>query len=398
MPPPGPATPPPFQQHPFPQPGYGQPQGAWPPGPQQPGYGGPGLPPPPKRSNTGLIIGGLVGGGVLVVVIVVAVLFVIGSVATDPKADAVKKLGAAATKLSSAPGLKYHGTVASTSDTLDGDFKVTAGGRTSASAGWGGSRVDLLSLDGKLFVKGDTTFWSTKASYTPKWGYIDGNRWGRLASYNFTFDFKTNLSPSSLAQKLRQVSKYSITSRTKTSLNGTSAIRVATYGTTYYVSDESDSRLLRVESTSYPRFSVDVTPLSADDAINDLTSGVSALKGSFDPSRTATIDKVRFGTCNTSNCTIYTKVWSTGVSTSPVPVNVFTTISSQKAKGGTHYGDCSTTGTVTSYSPIEVSCTVSGGDWYKAHGGDGSWAHSDAFTAGASSTEIQAMLDGIARD
>ncbi|MGI8328471.1 hypothetical protein ACRYCC_00805 [Actinomadura scrupuli] len=402
MPPAGPATPPPFAQPNYqpgygqPQPGYGQPQQpGWPQG-GQPGFGGPGAPPPPKRSNTGLIIGGIVGGGVLIVVIVVVVLIVIGSVATDPKADAVKKLTAAATKLSSAPGLKYHGTVASTSDTLDGDFKVTSGGRTSATASWGGSKVDLLSLDDKLFVKGDTSFWSTKASYTPKWNYIDGNRWGKLASYNFSFDFKRYLSPSAMAQKLRQVSKYSITSQTKTTVGSTSATKVVTYGNTYYVTD--DSRLVRVESTSYPRFSVDVSTLGAGEATSDIRAGVSALKDSFDSSRTASIEKVRFGTCNTSSCTIFTKVWSTGVSTSPVPVSVFTTISSEKGKAGTHYGDCSTTGTVTSYTAIEVSCTVSGGDWPKARGGGGSWAHSDAFTAGASSAEIQTMLDGISRE
>jgi hypothetical protein len=399
MPPPGPSTPPPFAQPPYPPPGYGQPTNpGWPQPGQQSGPGGPGMLPPPKRSNTGLIIGGLVGGGVLVVVIIVAVLIVIGSVATDPKADAVKKLGSAATALSSAPGLKYHGTVSSTSDTLDGDFKVTAGGRTSATATWGSSKVDLLALDGKLFVKGDTTFWSTQASYTPKWDYVDGNRWGRLAPYNFSFDFKNYLRPAALAQKLRQVSKLSITSQSKVSMDGTSALKVVTYGVAYYVSDDGSPRLLRVESTSYPRYSLDVTPLNSTEATSDLHTGVTALKDSFDSSRTATIEKVRFGTCNTSSCTIYTKVWSTGASTSPAPVSVFTTISSQKAKAGTHYGDCSTTGTVTSYSAIEVSCTVSGGDWTKAHGGGGSWAHSDAFTSGASSSEIQTMLDGISQE
>jgi hypothetical protein len=402
MSPPGPATPPPFAQPGYPQPGYPQPgypqppNPGWPQGPQQPGFGGPGMQPPPKRSHTGLIIGGLVGGGVLVVALVVVVLLVAGAFSPDPKAEAVKKLGTAATKLSSARGLKFHGTVASASDTLDGDFKVTAAGRTSASATWGGNKVDLLALDDKLFVKGNTSFWSTQASYTPKWDYIDGNRWGRLASYNFTFDFKQNLSPASLAQKLRQVSKLSITSQTKTSVGGTAATKVVTYSATYYVSN--DGRLLRVEGNSYPRYAVDVTQLNSGDATSDLRTGVTALRDSFDSSRTASIDKVRFGTCNTSSCTIFTKVWSTGVSTSPVPVNVFTTISSQKAKAGTHYGDCSTTGTVTSYTAIEVSCTVSGGDWPKAHGGGGSWAHSDAYTAGASSTEIQTMLDGISRE
>jgi hypothetical protein len=356
------------------------------------------MPPPPKRSNTGLIIGGLVGGGVLVVALVVVVLIVVGSFSSDPKAEAVKKLGTAATELSSARGLKLHGTVSSTSDTLDGDFKVTAAGRTSASATWGGSKVDLLSLDDKLFVKGDTSFWSAKASYSPKWDYIDGNRWGRLASYNFSFDFKRNLAPASLAQKLRQVSKFSITSQTKTSVGGTAALKVVTYGTTYYVSSGGSPRLLRVESTSYPRFSVDVTELSSSDATADLRTGVTALKDSFDSSKSASIEKVRFGSCNTSSCTIFTKVWSTGVSSGAVPVTVFTTITSQKAKAGTHYGDCSTTGTVTSYTAIEVSCTVTGGDWPKAHGGGGSWAHSDAFTVGASSGEIQTMLDAISQE
>jgi hypothetical protein len=354
--------------------------------------------PPPKRSHTGLIIGGLVGGGVLVVALVVVVLIVAGAFSSDPKAEAVKKLGTAATKLSSARGLKFHGTVASTSDTLDGDFKVTAAGRTSASATWGGNKVDLLSLDDKLFVKGNTSFWSTQASYTPKWDYIDGNRWGRLASYNFSFDFKRNLASPSLAQKLRQVSKLSITSQTKTSVGGTAALKVVTYGTTYYVSSEGSSRLLRIESTSYPQFAVDVSELSSSDASSDLRTGVTALKDSFDSSKNASIEKVRFGTCTTPSCTIFTKVWSTGVSSAPVPVTVFTTITSQKGKAGTHYGDCSTTGTVTGYTAIEVSCTVSGADWLKAKGGGGSWAHSDAFTVGASGAEIQTMLDGISRE
>jgi hypothetical protein len=41
---------------------------------------------------------------------------------------------------------------------------------------------------------------------------------------------------------------------------------------------------------------------------------------------------------------------------------------------------------------------VTGGDWPKAHGGGGSWAHSDAFTVGASSGEIQTMLDAISQE
>jgi hypothetical protein len=328
---------------------------------------------------------------------IVVVLVVVGRVASDPKAEAVKNLSAAATRLSSAPGLKFHGSVTSSSDTLDGDFKVTPGGRTSASVTWDGSKIDLMALDENLFVKGDATFWSTNANYTPKWNFIDGTRWGRMAPYNFSFDFKQNLSPTALAQKLRQLSKLSITSQAKTSVGGVSTLKVVTSSVTYYVSNDDSPRLLRVDSTSYPRFSVDVTQLSAGDVTGDLRTGVAALKNSFDTSRTASIEKVRFGTCNISSCRIYTKVWSTGVSSSPVPITVYTTITSQKAKAGTHYGDCSTTGIVDSYSAIEVSCKVSGGNWPSARTGT-TWAHSDALTAGASSTEIQTMLNNIARD
>ncbi|MCW2939590.1 MAG: hypothetical protein JWN00_2575 [Actinomycetia bacterium] len=405
---PGGTTPQPFQQpfqqplqQPLQQPGYGTPppfqQPAWPGQPPYPGYPGqpgfgPGYPPPPLappgKKRTGLIIGGVLGGGVLVIVVAVAILAAIGVFAPQPPSPTAL-LAKAAQRLSAQRGLKYHGTVTSGSDNLAGDFAVTSGGRASASVTWGTSSIQLISLDGNVFVKGDQSFWSPLTKYNPKsdGNPVDGTRWGRLPSALLTFDFKQNLTPALLAAQLRRVTKTSIVGKPAT-VNGT--MKIITAAGTYYVTTGTAPRLVRVESTGLPSYSLDVA--ETPDATADLRTDVAALKDSFDPG----VDSLKAdpkGTCSSSGCDVSATISAARGSRASIPITVFFWVTYDSVTGS-RAGACNSSVEVTSDASVKASCRVSA----SGLGSRTAWVHLVPVAGGATSAEIQTMLDGISHE
>lgn len=394
--PPGPpGQPPPGGMPPGPG-GYGPPGGTPPP------FGLPGQPPPPRRSNAGVLIAAIVGGGLVLILIAAAVFFV---VLKDDKKSPTEQLSAAATSLSSARALGLRGTFGSASDSLDGDLKVTASGRVTGPVTWSGDRLTLLSSDGNLFVKADRSYWSKQLSTTDVPNFIkSGERWGKLESNKLTFDFKQYVTPSALAAKMRQVSKLSVKSETKATVQGRAATKITTLSAAYYLSDEKDPRLLRVEST-FPAFNADVTPQAGGDAsgtVSEFRNRIGELKDAVDATRRPRIQQVD-GCKNksTSGCTVRVRVWTSGASGSTTQVSIYVWITAT-TKTGRKLGDCTTSATTTGLDSTWAECRVSSSEWASFFGNTRVdrrwWMQADAVAIGASPTDIQTMQSGLDRE
>jgi hypothetical protein len=371
----------------------------------------PGLPPsppfppspPPPSSNTGLLIALIAGGGFLVVVIAVVILVASGAVPggdhSPPKADSpTERLAAAAQRLTAARAVNLHGTVTSGTDKLDGDLKVTRGGWITGDVSWNGQRTQMIMPGDTVFVKAGRDFWRTEANVSDTAAWIGSARWGRLRSSVLGSAFKQDVTPSGIAADLRNVTRYSIQSTVRTSVQNVPALKITTAGDVFYVSDDDSPRLLRLER-NYPQIAVDVTESGGaeGDAVTELRGRISALKDSFDPSRSTRVDKITWGSCTASGCTVHSQVWSTRTGDSSVRVTVFVRITANN-KNGRKLGECSNSGTVTSLSSIKVTCRVESAAWSSFRGGSGLrrwWGRAEAMANGATSTEIQTMLGGL---
>jgi len=399
----GPYTPPPFPG----QPGPGQQPGAGPYGPQppfqqpgQPGFGG-GYQAPPKKGN-GLLIGLLAGGGVLLVLIVVVVLLASG-VFSGSSESASKRLQDAGKTLSTAKGVKYNGQLSSLDATLSGGFEVTSQGRAAFNGSWSSSQVQVLSLDDKVFAKGDSSFWKDQGDFDPSGDYADNTKWGRMSSYKMNFDFKQYLSPASIAKTIADISSYDIKSTVKTTAGGVSAQKITTYNGSFYVSASGTPKLLRVERTGYPSYALDVDVAGGATAASDIKAKVGELKDSFDgssePSATVTgADNCRHSAtaCTTTAHVFAARTGATG----SVGVSVHVWLTSGTSTGP-KIDSCDTTGTISS-SSVDLTCTMSSSGW-KNWAGSGSgtkwfYYHATAEVGGASDSDISAMQTALDSD
>ena len=349
---------------------------------------------PPRSSNTGMIIA-LVGGGAFAIILVIAIILVV--VRTSGEDDSpTDRLTAAADRLAGVPGLSLRGSITASTDRLEGELKVTRGGWLTGDVSWNGKSVQVFAAGDDVYAKGDVGFWQAEANLSDRPAWVDRSRWGRLSYSSLSSSLGRDLTPSAIARDMRSVSRYSIDSTEQTTVQGIAALKISTGSDTYFVAADGSSRLLRIETT-YPRTSADVTELGGDTATSELRERINQLKGSFDPSRSSRVDKITWGSCTTSGCTVHAKVWSTKGSAPSIRVTVFVRITTEK-DSGRKLGECSNSGTVTSYDSIDVSCRVTGAAWTKFRGGSGYrrwWGHAEAMPNGATDTEIQTMLSGL---
>lgn len=341
---------------------------------------------------------------VLLIVVAVGILIATNLPQEDPKVTAVKRLTDAASALSGAKAVRYSGSITSGSDQMNGDFKVTSGGRTSASVTWGGSQATFIMLDDSLFVKSDSTYWKTVANYYPQGtaNSVDASKWGKRPTSAVSFDFKNYLTPASLAGKLRGVTKFSITSKPiNTTTNGAKALEVATTDATYFVTADGPAKVLRVASNGFPTYSLDVDVPGGADATTDLRGHVNELKDSFDTTAFVSGQKIQFGTCDANSCTVKQTVTvvRTPAPTSQGPISAHYTLSKNQDGSG-KVDECSATGTPGTDGTVQLSCTVNDSSWtHYASGGSSIWATPDAYTAtGASNDDITSMLSGLDKE
>jgi hypothetical protein len=404
---PGPGPGGPAQGGPPPM-GYPHGPGPGPGGPGFPPHAGPGMPPPPRKSsNTGLLIGLLAGGGFLVMVIVIVILVASGVFSSGGKSPAggdsgdspTGKLAAAAQRLSGIPGIGLKGTLSSGSDKLEGDFKVTRGGRMSGTATWNGRNVRLILPGEDMYVRAGPEFWRTDGNVSASLQWLNDSRWGKLGYSSLATAFKNDISPSALAKDLRNVTRYSVRSTEDTAVQGTSALKIVTAGGTYYVSADGSPRLLRVE-TAYPAAAMDVTELNGPgggEAVTELRTRINELKNSFAPDRTTRVEKIKWGSCTTSGCTVHSTVWAGRGSAPSISVTVFVRLNAEN-KSGRKLGECTGTGVIRSFDSISVTCRVKSAAWSKFRGGSGYhrwWGHAEAMAGGASSEDVQKMLSAL---
>ncbi|XVQ11955.1 hypothetical protein ACQP1W_05060 [Spirillospora sp. CA-255316] len=362
-------------------------------GPPGPGMGM-GMAPPPRRGGNGALIAILLGGGLVVVLLIVVVVVVV--VASGGKTPE-ERMNAAANSLSTARSVKLKGSFSAGSDSLQGELTVTRGGRASGQVSWSGTGLTLLSADQKLFVKAPKSYWQSKVSVLSSDRFLkDGDQWGMIDSTDLSLDIDRELTPSALATELRQATRYNIR-ESETTVQGRKAIKLSSVLSSFYVSDDDQSELLRYESTSTPRVSADVTVQStaaASASISQMRGLMGELTDAFDSSRTPRNSaKPEFVSCDRGGepCTVRVKVWSTRGGAPSVLIKVNFRLTSEQG-GGRVYGECESSGTVTGVSDVSVQCTISGGDWAK-HGKNARrvWVSATPVAIAATSGDVQTM-------
>ncbi|MGK5551937.1 hypothetical protein ACSNOI_10015, partial [Actinomadura kijaniata] len=382
-----------------------------PPPPGGPGFGGPGMgqppfPPPPgaplgmppKRSN-GALIAALVGGGLVVIILIAIVVVALAGGGKTPE----QLLTTAAAKIDAARVVSYKGTVSGGGDTLNGELSVTKGARASGQVSWNGDDVTLLSADGKLYVKADSTYWKRQTLSSNEPYFLgSGPQWGKLGTSRLSLDFK-DLTPATLASKLRQAARYK-PKATETTVSGRKAKRISgVLGGTFYLSDSDDPELLRYEST-VPRVSADITARSGGDAsseISEMRTRAGELKNSFDASVRPMVSEYAKGLCqtNSSSCRVRGKVRMLSSSEESVKVEVRFRLTAGSSTGR-DLGNCTTDVTLRGSEGVWAECRVSGGAWssWSRSGSRSYYQNADFKVSGASDTEIQSLQNGLSQE
>ncbi len=357
---------------------------------------GPGMPPPPPKRGNGAVLA-IVLGGALVAVVLVAVVVVV--VLANSGKTPEERLNAAANSLSTARTLKLKGSFSYASDNLQGEVTVTRGGRVNGQVTWNGDNVTLLGADNKLFVKAPKSYWTSKLSSLSSNSFLkDGDQWGLVSNTELSLRFDRELTPSALASDMRQISRYTLR-ESETTVQGRKAYRVGSSLTTFYLSE--DGELLRYESSTSPRVSADVTVQStaaSSSAISQMRAQMGELTDAFDSSKSPRNSaKPEFVDCDRGGapCTVRVRVWSTRGGAPSVPIKVNFRLTSAQG-GGTLYGECSSTGTVTGLDDVTVQCTISGGEW--ARSGKNArrvWVSATPMAIAATSSDVAAMQRGL---
>ena len=356
---------------------------------------GPGMPPPRRSGGGGAMIAAIIGGGLVVVLIIGVVVYavLIGGGKTPDE-----KLTAAASNMSAAGAVELNGTFGGSGGALQGELNVTKGGRATGPVTWNGSKVTLLSADGKLFVKADKAYWEREISGDDPFFLTDGEQWGRLDENELNLDFKRNLTPAALASKIRSA-RNSTTDPIETTWKGEKALKFSSFSSTVYITDDDDAELLRYEATT-PRVRVDVTPKSSGDAssvISNMRTNMGELKDSFNASAQPRVSEWKRGGCNSdSGCTVEAKIRPPYNVETPVTVDVRFRITANSLSGQ-DLGDCTATITMSSSSPQWASCRISSAEWtrWAKDKGGTFYKHAEYKVIGATSEEVQALQNGL---
>ncbi|GAA2606202.1 hypothetical protein SMC26_32475 [Actinomadura fulvescens] len=373
-------------------------------------YGGPGTPPPffpppagqpPRGSNRGLLIA-LLGGGGLVLVVVIALVLAF-TVFKEDKMTPSERLAATATSVSTARALTLKGTFSGGGDTLQGELKVTKGGRAAGQVSWDGDNVTMLSADDKLFVKAPKSYWSSKVTSTSAM-LKDGDQWGRVSSSDLSLDVDKDLTPAALARVLRTTSVYKSTLKeTKATVQGRKALRIGTTSVTFYVTDSETPELLRYES-SFPRVQMDVTAHSAASAtttVGEMRAMMGELKDSFDSEARVTLVDTKKGLCttNSSGCRVRGQFRPSSVASGPTKVEIKFKLTAGSTTGRS-LGDCTTSINVSSTSPTWAECRVTSGAWssWSRSGETRYYTQAQYRVQGATESEIQGLQSGLDRE
>ncbi|WP_243723369.1 hypothetical protein [Actinomadura sp. 7K507] len=353
------------------------------------------MPPPRRSGGGGALIAAILGGGLVLLLIIGVVVY---AVAIGGGKTPDEKLTAAASNLSSSGAVALDGTFGGSGGSLQGELNVTKGGRATGPVTWNGSKVTLLSADGKLFVKADKTYWEREISGDDPFFLSDGEQWGRLDENELNVDFQKNLTPAALATKVRSA-RNSTTDPIETTWKGEQALKFTSFSSTIYITDDDDAELLRYEATT-PRVRVDVTPKESTDAssvISDMRTSMGELKDSFNASAQPRVSEWKKGGCNSdSGCTVEAKIRPPYNVETPVTIDVRFRITAGSLSGS-DLGNCTSTITISSSSPQWASCRVTSSAWtrWAKDSGGTFYKHADYKVIGATEEEVQALQNGL---
>lgn len=361
-----------------PQPNWSQPQqGGWTPppfqpqpqfGPPPPGYG-PHVPPgtQPPKTNKGVLIAVLSASVALILVLAVVLIVVAGNkgggggTALTPK----QKSAQAATKLNSVPALRYTGTYDSSGTSVQADLSVTRAGTAAGTLTANGSSIDVMLLDGDLYVKAPASYWRDQSEVGADAVGDFADKWAKAPSSLRSFDIRRLLVPSALGQALQQAQPLVPPSGAPAAevVSGRRALVFEGSEGQYYVSDDKPFQLVKVKSGGGQVFDFAVTELTADAVgtfYTELKDKVkNGLAGALDPASKITYTAAASNSsCTSSGCTIKRKVANDG----PTATATYVAKIWKDKAGAKELGQCSKTLSVRAGSST-LECRVTSGGW-----------------------------------
>jgi hypothetical protein len=172
----------------------------------------PAVPPVPPSAVRGRLWPFLLGGGALLLVVALVVGLLIGlprgggrggdRISTNSAVAARNDLSDAADLLWSTPGTRYRGTVTDSSGhRLVVDVQVAGEGSVTGTMTTPTGQVDVLSTDGKAFVKGDRAFWQAHGAPDKELDRY-ATQWVKIGPDLLGFDLAAYLAPQLLAESL----------------------------------------------------------------------------------------------------------------------------------------------------------------------------------------------------
>ncbi|GAB2819640.1 hypothetical protein GCM10022221_16860 [Actinocorallia aurea] len=284
---PPPWTPPPFQQAPgqyppggqfppggqYPQGGFPQgvpPQGGqFPPGAPYGGFPGPGqpggYPQPPRTGRKPLVALFAAIGAVIVVLAVVAIAVWPDGEEPARALTTPEKGAAAATHLGEVRALHFTGDFTSDSTPVTADFTVTHAGTAAGTLTVYGQAMDMMLLDGDMYVKAPNSFWVTQPEAGEQIAPDYADKWAKAPKSLRGFDVRAFLVPGALGQSLKQAAPTVVPTGQPTAqtVNGVSTLAFEGGNAQYLVTDKAPHRLTQVKTGGDDSFSFTVSEVDS---------------------------------------------------------------------------------------------------------------------------------------
>ncbi|ROO90275.1 hypothetical protein EDD29_7997 [Actinocorallia herbida] len=386
---PPPWTPPPFQGPPgqYPPQGGGQfppggqfPQGQYPPQGGQfppggqfpqgvPPQGGfPGAYPPPRSGRKPLVALFSAIGAVIVVLAVVAIAVWTGGDEPAKPLTAEQKRAAAAEFLSGVRGLRYTGDFTSDTTPVQADLSVTHAGTATGTLTVYGQSMDMMLLDGDMYVKAPKAFWVTQPEAGEQVAPDYADKWAKAPKSLRGFDIRALLVPGALGQSLGQAAPTVVPSGQPTAqaaAGGVPSLSFEGGDAQYLVSDKAPHRLTHVKTGGDDSFSFTVTEVDTA-ALSALYDGVldkvkNELIGALDPYSPISRSGLSSANgCTESKCDVEQSFVNDGAT---AWVKYHAEVSTDKA-GTKPIGECTKSVKITK-GKTALKCSVAGAAWKK---------------------------------
>ncbi|MCD0452169.1 hypothetical protein LO762_23680 [Actinocorallia sp. API 0066] len=319
----------------------------------------------PRRSRKPLLALLSAVGALVVVLAVVALVVATGGDDRPKVATPQEKLAQAADAIGKAKGLRYTGDF--TSDTLpvQADLSVTHAGTASGTLTIRGQVMDMMLLDGDMYVKANKAFWLTQPGITEGVAPDYADKWAKAPLALRGFDIRALLTPAALGQAVGQATPAVVpTGQPATQdVGGRPALTFEGANNQYLVTNIAPYEVLQIRAGGEDSFAFTVAALDAgqmDTLYSGLTQKVkNELVGALDPASTVSyVNKATSTNCSVSGCTIRRTLSNTGAA---AWVKYHAAIWKQR-EGGTELGTCTRTvklgkGTRT------LECRISSSGW-----------------------------------